>query len=295
MKRFGLFILKLFLIAAFVSLLLEKVYTHTYDTSNPRFKFQYLMGLKNSAVDYIFIGSSRVENGVNPKRIEEKTGKKVLNLGFQAGKINDFKMLLEMIKKLNISYQKIFIQIDYNYNLQGHYSNILKYEVIPFVTQYETLQSYEKRSDTVHQFGIRNIPFYRYMLNSPKLGIREVLAQHLSKKNVMVENQGFVALLGTRSSNEKYLLPDFILKNNQDFYSLNRYCIQNKISVVYYIAPFYKTAQNLDYIEKLKHKVPGIIDCSHVIQNSDYFQDSAHLNYLGAEKFTDFCIDKFRL
>ena len=117
---------------------LDIVYTNIYENAKPRSKFQYFRGLKNTKTNFIFIGSSRVENSIVPSVIERITHKKAINLGFQAAKVKDIYTLLQLIKSYNIKYEKIFIQIDYIYTIDGN-SNILHYEMLPFFRENDIL------------------------------------------------------------------------------------------------------------------------------------------------------------
>lgn len=294
MKKFGFHIFLLFTIIVFLLFTLEALFNGIYSSSNPRFKFQYLVSQKNKNIDYIFIGSSRVENGIIPKLIEHQTGKSVINLGFQAAKLNDINLLLQMLKKLNISNKKIFIQIDYIYNIEDAYSNILQYEIAPFISYDSIIEDYIAKANPQNQFVIKNVPFYKYILNSPKLGVREVFAQIIQKKNKAIIENGFVALDGSQT-NSKYSLPNQINKKNSDFDKIQNYCKKENIEVIYFIAPFYKDSKNLNYIEKLKNKVPNILDLSASINESKYFNDNAHLNREGAKVFTQIVINKMNL
>jgi len=69
MKKFIILIIVTLFTVLIVSLAFDLVYTHTYKNSNPRSKFQYLRSLKNTKINYIFLGSSRVDNGIVPSII----------------------------------------------------------------------------------------------------------------------------------------------------------------------------------------------------------------------------------
>ena len=97
MKKFIRFLLGLFALVFVLLVLLDYTYTTVYQHSTPRNKFQYLFQLKPQKIDYVFLGSSRVENSIIPNEIEKKTNKKAMNLGFQAAKMQDIFTLLQSV------------------------------------------------------------------------------------------------------------------------------------------------------------------------------------------------------
>ena len=141
MKKFSIYIFSGFLAIVMILLVLDLVYTNVYENSYPRTKFQYLRSLKGKKVDYVFLGSSRVENGIIPTVIFQKTGKSAVNLGFQAARLADIYTLLQLIKVYNIQFETIFIQVDYIYNMDGH-SNIFQSEMKPFIRENKIVEAY---------------------------------------------------------------------------------------------------------------------------------------------------------
>ena len=194
MKKFGKHIIGGFLAILIMMLVLDFLYTKIYETSNPRNKFQYLRSLKNKKRDYIFIGSSRVENGIIPALIYNKTGKTSLNLGFQAARLADIFTILQLIKAYNIQYETIFIQVDYIYNMSGH-SNIFQSEMIPFIRE-NTITKQHNDHHSKNPTANYYVPFYRYCQNDLKTGFREVFANLVDKKTNIIPNEGFVAIYG---------------------------------------------------------------------------------------------------
>ena len=264
---------------------LDVAYTKIYETSYPRTKFQYLRSLKNKKVDYIFIGSSRVENGIVPSIVKQKTGKDAVNFGFQAAKLGDIYTLLKLIKEYNLHYEAVLIQVDYIYNIKAGHSNIFEYEMMPFVRDNAITKVY---SDTYSEHPVANyyVPFYRYANNDLKLGFREVFANVVNKKTNIIPNRGYGAKYGS-SAALAGALPDKILDRNAILDSIQSFVKQNKMKVVFYCAPFCKNNQNKDYTAKLKTKIPGLQDFSRVIDDDSMFQNCNHLNDNGAKRFTE--------
>jgi hypothetical protein len=263
---------------------LDVVYTKIYENSYPRTKFQYLRSLKNKKVDYIFLGSSRVENGIVPSVIFNKTNKIAINLGFQAAKLADIYTVLQLIKEYNIHCEKILIQVDYIYNVVDGNSNIFQYEMIPFIRENAITKEYCKsyfESPNANYY----IPFYRYCINDLKIGFREVFANVVDKRTNIVNNGGY----GGRYENSSQLrgsLPDIILDNNIILDNIQSFSKQNNINVLYFCAPFCKNINNIDFISKLKNKIPEFKDFSRAVQDDKMFVNCNHLNDNGAKRFT---------
>ncbi|MFV8342105.1 hypothetical protein [Flavobacterium sp. XS2P39] len=290
MKKFCVYIVGGILVILAMISLLDVVYTKTYETSYPRTKFQYLRSLKNKKVDYIFLGSSRVESGIVPSIIYNKTGKLAVNLGFQAAKLGDIYTSLQLIKAYNIHFEKILIQVDYIYNYTDGNSNIFQYEMTPFLRENSITKQY---FDNYGEDPIANyyIPFYRYCYNDLKLGFREVFANVIHKKNNVLMDKGYGANYGN-TKELRGVLPVAILDSNIILDSIASFSKQNNIEVVYYCAPFCKKIKNIDFIWKLKNKIPELEDFSEAVNDDKMFLNCNHLNDSGAKRFTEILTKK---
>ena len=292
MKKFIVTILS-YLIATFLIMFaLDFGYTKVYENAKPRTKFQYLRSLKNKQFDYIFLGSSRVENGIIPAIIKEKTGKETLNLGFQASKLNDIYTVLQLLKEYNIQGKRIFIQIDYIYNLKGN-SKILQYQMIPFINENEVLNKHFKNNSDDY-FGYNYIPFYRYSRNDLKLNFREVLLNIVEKKTNSMKENGYAPKIGT-TNNHRLTLPKKLDEKNPTFDSIIEYIKKNNIDVTFYCAPFCYHGKNMEFTTKLENKVSNFYDFSRAVSDENLFQNSNHLNHEGAVYFTNIFIDEVLL
>jgi len=290
MKKFSAYIVSGLFALLLVLVVLDVAYTKIYESSTPRSKFQYLRSLKNKKVDYIFIGSSRVENGIVPSVITKKTGKSVVNFGFQAAKLGDIYTLLQLVKEYHIQYETILIQVDYIYNMKQGHSNIFEYEMMPFIRDNAITKNY---SDTYTDQPVGNyyIPFYRYCRNDLKLGFREVFTNLIHKKNNVFKDGGYgakyrnaIAMTGT--------LPYTILKKNAIMDSIQSFVGQNNMKVVFYCAPFCQNNQNKDFTTKLATKIPGFRGFSRAITDDKMFINCNHMNDNGARRFTEIFIEE---
>lgn len=291
MIKFVTRIIGILIIILVVAVALDYVYTSVYKNSRPRTKFQYLRSLKNTKINYIFLGSSRVENGIVPSVIHDKTKKSCVNLGFQASKMGDIYSVLKLLKEYNISSDSIFIQVDYIFNIGGH-SNILPYEMSPFIRDNRETKEYllnfvgENKSNYY-------VPFYRYCTQDAKIGIREVIANLINKKTSVANNKGFSPLQEIENHiNKVEYLPNSIIKKNIYYDKIIEFGKKNKIKVVFFCMPFLSQTLNLNYISKLQTKIPELYDFSKSIDDDEMFVDCYHLNKAGALKFTAIFTEK---
>jgi hypothetical protein len=236
MKKFTAYIIAGILGMLLLMTVLDIVYTKIYETSYPRTKFQYLRSLKNKKIDYVFLGSSRVENGIVPSVIYDRTGKVAVNLGFQAAKLVDIYTILQLVKEYNIHYETLFIQVDYIYNIADGHSNIFEYEMTPFIRENAITKEYSDNF-AAEPFANYYVPFYRFCNNDLKLGFREVFANLIQKRTKVVANRGYVALKGNEVKLEGSL-PDVILDINPILVSIQSFSKKNKMNVVFYCATF---------------------------------------------------------
>jgi hypothetical protein len=294
MISFVKYILKIVLILVISAFALDLFYTNTFEKSLPRTKFQNLRALKNQSIDYVFLGSSRVENSVIPELIKNKTGNEVVNLGFQASKLTDIYLILQLLDEYQIKYKKAFIQVDYIFNIENGFSNVMSYEILPFIHESKLLANHCQLNDKANFWRNKHLPFYRYSITSQKIGLREVFSNLLKKKTPTLENKGYSPLYGHLSGGN-YALPTTIIPHNKYLDSIVKYSSNTKKEVTFFTAPFRISNNDFSFIHKLKTKVPNLKDFSNALPQDNYFQNNSHLNNEGAIAFTNILIEKLKL
>ena len=283
MGKFFKYIGLLVFVVLVILYLLDLLYTNTYTKGLPRNKVSYVLSMKDTSVDYIFLGSSRVDNNIDAAVIESITGKKALNLGIQAAKLNDLFFMLQLLKKQNITTEIVFLQVDYIYNLEGN-SEILKSYLMPYIED-DIIAYYIKERDS-NYYKLKYLPFYRYLMYDYKLGFREHFNTFINKKPSLNLSNGYDAKYGTLSSPLKASLPKTINRENKTIDKINMFAQKNNIKVVYFMAPFCYDTKNKDFSQKLKQKIPGLLDYSQLFTEDNYFYNCSHLNDLGAKEFS---------
>jgi hypothetical protein len=283
MGKFFKYIGLLVIVVIALLYLLELLYSHTYKNGIPRNKVSYVLSMHDKYIDYIFLGSSRVDNNIDASVIASITGKKALNLGIQAAKLDDMYFMLQLLKKQNITAEIVFIQVDYIYNMDGT-SEILKSYLMPYIED-DLIASYIKDRDPDF-YKLKYMPFYKYLVYDYKLGFREHFNTFINKKSSIDFENGYDAKYGSTGSKLQGSLPKTINKINKTISAINQFAKENNIKVVYFMAPFCFDTENRDFSQKLKQKIPGLLDYSQLFSEDTYFYNCSHLNNQGAKEFS---------
>jgi len=295
MKTFVKHILKIVLMLFVCAYMLDFGFTYVYRNSIPRTKFQYLRMQKNKNFDYIFLGSSRVENGVVANLIEEKTGKKTINLALQGSNLSDVYFIQQLLLEYKINCKKVFIQVDEAFYTPNDFSINVKYESMPFINENSIISDFNKLSDKKEFWKNTFLPFYRYNRFSSKIGFREFVASLLNiEKYEFIKDKGYFPLTENFKKNELDFAKPMHKNNFLD--SIIRFNKQNKIDCVFYMAPYkINTKKELSYLKNISNDIPNHYNFSNILQNDIYFKDSYHLNHKGAVAFTNILIEKLKL
>jgi len=279
-----------------VLFLLDILYTYVYNNSFPRNKTQYILSLKEGEkLDYVFLGSSRVENSIVSTEIERLTEKTTINFGTQGARLDDMNVFLRLLIDKKVKIKKLFVQVDYIYNHESS-SDIVRSQALPYIKSNKVINDYLKRVDS-NYFRNCYFPFYRYSTNDYRLGFREFFASLVNKKSKVNFREGFVPLFGVMSENNigGVELPKSILKTNKSITEIDSLCKANEIDVIYFCAPFCSKLKTNGYLDKLKAKISNFKDFSSYVPNDSLFQNCSHLNNQGAQEFTKLLIEDLNL
>jgi hypothetical protein len=160
------------IISLILMLVLDKIYTNGFINGVPRSKIQNMLQLKNSHYDIAFFGSSRIENHIDCNLITEMTGKSCINFGISGGTPGDMLILMKRTQENKVTFNKVFMQVDYNYNSYG-ITDYFKANLVPYIKNPKIRKQLQKYNE---EYTYRNIPFYRYMIFGKVVGLRELVA-----------------------------------------------------------------------------------------------------------------------
>ncbi len=276
--------------------LLDILYTSVYSNSIPRNKTQYVLGLNEAeSIDYVFLGSSRVENTIMSSVIENLTGKRTINLGTQGARLYDMNIFLRLLISKKIKIEQLFVQVDYIYNFESS-SDIVRSQVLPYIRDNDVINNYLSRVDS-NYLKHYYLPFYRYAVNDYRLGFRAFFASTINKASKIDFNDGFVPRHGVMKTSDSngFDLPKTILKSNKSIDEIITLCKTNDIKVTFFCAPFCSQLRANDYLLKLKSKLSSFEDFSGSIKHDSLFENCGHLNKKGAEAFSNIIVNRLNL
>lgn len=284
MIKFIKFILAIALLIISMMFLAAVTYDYVYiNNSTPRNKTQHVIQLENQNFDYVFLGSSRVENHINNNLIKQKLNKDVINLGISGANLSDNLLLLKVFIQNN-KCKELWLQLDYMFNTDNM-SDIVGTDILPYIYSNNIVSNHIKTYNDDYLY-LKYIPFYKYMSSDYKIGFREFYFNLISKKVKYNLKDGFIPKEGNYVNNN-FKLPTHINDQNNSLNEIITICAKEKIKLVLFTAPFSKNTENISYIDSLKSKFPNLKDYSRLFDDNKYFKDKGHLNFEGANLFTE--------
>ncbi|MFD1614966.1 hypothetical protein [Gelatiniphilus marinus] len=282
MKEFLGYIFKILIIAFVVMYVFDKVYSYTFQNGAPRNKIQKILQLKNQHYDYAFLGSSRTENHIDCELVEKLTGKSCINLAISGGTIGDMLILMTIAESKGITFNEVFLQVDYSYNGSG-ISNNFRASLVPYINHKVVKQQLIENGESVFY---NYIPFYRYLKYDKVVGFREFFSVLFNKKPKTDLNVGFAPKTGQGLA-VSGKLPDKFKAENDELTALFRLMEKRNTKMVCFIAPYCKNIENRAFMRTLKSRVPDLKDYISVFDdNPEFFFNCGHLNIEGARAFT---------
>jgi hypothetical protein len=281
MKRFINYLISILIGTIVLLYVADFIYTQVYVHANPRNKLQYILNTKHKNFDIVFMGSSRVANHINTTLFDAISNLKTINLGVEGAGLNDNLLQLKLLVKNN-KISNVFLQVDDNYQSINP-TNIAISEAMPFIRN-EIIKNHLSNYFENYK-KLQYIPFYRYAVNDPKIGFREVFFSILNKKPKTNPSIGFTPKFGSKLPFVENSFPKQIRNNNVVLNEIIEICQQNNIQLITFIAPYCSKTKNSSYIKQLKVKLPNLIDLS-IGYNDSLFFNCGHLNNIGANIFT---------
>lgn len=283
MYKFVKYIGWVFLITTIMLICIDELYTKVFTDSPDSTRLGYVKSQQEKHFNYAFVGSSRVVNHIVPDVFEKELHSTAVNFGVMDARPKDIVTLVKLMDYWGITYDTLFVQLDYYYNSLGR-SNFMYYEMLPFIDNpviepyYNTEKSY---------FSLQFIPFYRYMVNDSKLGLRSFVKEIFIEESKLTKSQGFVPLNGYGNPWERVLPNKLINEGNQYVDELIHLSKKKHLNIKFFVAPFRYDVKNVFFIDSLKKRMPGLLDFSKDIKDPKYFKNGYHLNKEGANMFSE--------
>ena len=297
------FILSVFVLDRTLNILFEKfIFSKTYSGESGG-NLNYLIQKKNN-ISFLIAGSSRAKNMINPDSLSIFTG-----IGYNAG-VNGvggvlyMNVLFELLLNKKIKPQNIILQTDVrDFSMKrsnGNRAEITR--LYPFIEDSKILQQYSKELGYEETLKLKlklyrfNGKFYNILINR-------------FKNNDVNNSNGFNALTGKMSlMNESESIDDLNQFDSLKINALNniiKICEANKIRLFIVFPPRFKNSfseeKHLnDLLSRLNYKeeccVFDMIDIHKFpeLQSDSNWKDEAHLNVIGANKFTGYLKDSIQ-
>jgi len=273
------------LFTLFIAILLDVTYSVIYlKTPANRSIVQIALFTKNQHFDYIVLGSSRSNHTVNTPLIDKTLRLNGFNFSYPGVKSDEILSLLKILIKNKNSINKVFIQIDNLHNTfdQSLPDSFALQAFLPFIYHQDIWKHYYQYSKLRPYLFI---PFYRYAMNRPSIGEREVLMTLMKRKGE--HKKGYIPLKAPKiyRSNMQAKYPKPLMRHNKNFAKLIELCKKYHIDYHFFTAPLYRfdNSVNQPFHEIFKEKYT---DFSTTIQGDTCFRDADHLNFRGADQFT---------
>lgn len=287
MKRFLQYIFGIFGLTLLLAILLDFTYTSIHSNATIRNKFQQILKNDQSEWDYIFLGSSRTANHIDAPLIEKLTGKKVHNYGIEGALLKDSELQLKLLIYKKVKIKKVFLQVDQTF--ENTKTTMLATSLaLPFI--HNPVIATHLKEDVDDFNALYYIPLYRYLTAEHTIGLREVILKAAGKSSKSIDLNGYLPKEGQQSY-EEYILPKNTALSNKSIENIQKLCRDNNIELVLFTAPICPLVKNIEYINNLKKRLPGLLDFSQSIAEEKYYYDCSHLNRKGAEKFTRMLLD----
>jgi len=290
MRKFLKYILKITFSLLVLMVLLDVIYTTVIENSIPRNKIRYAMSIKNKHYDALFLGSSRVQNSIVTSKFKSNNIK-VLNMGLEGADLGDNWLMLYFLKNNNVTFDKVFVQLDYLYNSTGNQMTERSLSNLLPLIRDDKIASLLKVNDKEFKKNYY-IPFYRYAMNSYSIGFREFVSSVMQKKPRISFEDGYTPLFGT-SELKEVSLPKKIISYSDSYNKIDKLCLEMNIKPIYFIAPYCSKLIDNGFVNKLDSVVDNFYDYSRVIKEDKSFKDPMHLNDKGARKFSQIILEDF--
>ena len=257
-------------------------------------KYHWVCHKKNVTADYVFVGSSRVELGIDPRIIDEVTGGTSINLGVSGGGAADQYLLLKKFLDSNEA-SCVLLQLDY-ITLSDYFSYPFRdYVWLSYDTD-AAIRSALIDYRGVTKYGLwKAIPFLRFMEFSSQYIL------YLDHRPPI--DSPFDEAMGAQrretpfpgSEDDSYVQfheSDLAVKYIRLIVEL---CRKKHVRLIAFEAPFPKKIEQKANREGSDARINDIVAESNLTlwdfsrdfyDHDDYFYDKHHMNSLGVDAFS---------
>ncbi len=283
MKRFLIYITKIFIVTILVAVVLDGIYTAIFLQTKNRGKIEDVINSKPKKYDVIFLGSSRANNHFVAKMFEDK-GLKSFNYGMSGGHLFEASLLLKLMIERKYEIKNVILEADLNLSSQ-HEAEGISALYLPYIHNSETIKRHFSSEENFNE--LYYIPFYRYIKYDTKIGFREAFFAAIHKKTNQLDNLGYHPLEKHKNGNMKNNIANLKpLPHNKYYEEIKNICKANNIKFIPVMTPMCENVVGMNYFDKVKKAYPEIHNYENVVVENKYFSSCGHMTDEGAKMFT---------
>lgn len=283
MKRFLIYITKIFVITILVAVVLDGIYTAIFLQTKNRGKIEDVYNSKPKKFDVVFLGSSRANNHFVGQMFDDK-GLKSFNYGMSGGHLFEASLLLKLMIERKYAIKNVILEADLNLANEEEAEGISAL-FLPYIHNSETIKEHFSKEENFME--LYYIPFYRYIKYGTKIGFRETFFAAINKKTNQLDNLGYHPLEKHKNGNMKNNIANLKpLPHNKYYEEIKSICKANNINFIAVMTPMCENVVGMNYFDKVKKAYPEIHNYENVVIEDKYFSSCGHMTDEGAKMFT---------
>ncbi|MBE8727790.1 hypothetical protein [Flavobacterium hungaricum] len=290
MKKFLLYIAKVFVIIVLCAVLLDGLYTYVYMKSQNRGKVENVINSKAQNFDVIILGSSRANNHFVSQMFEDK-GLKTFNYGMSGGHLFEASLMLKLMIERNYKIKNVILEADLNLSNDREAEGIASL-FLPYIHNSQVIKDHFESQKNFKE--LYYIPFYRFIKYETKIGVRETFFTAIGKKTNALDNLGFYPLEKHKNGNMKNNIVNLNpLPHNKYYEEIKTICKENNINFIAVMTPMCENVIGMNYFDKVQKAYPEIHNYENAVVENKYFSSCGHMTSDGAKKFTARILNDF--
>ncbi|MFB9077330.1 hypothetical protein ACFFLS_02220 [Flavobacterium procerum] len=290
MKKFLLYIVKIFIVVALIAVFLDGLYTYIFMHSKNRGKIESVVNSDAQNYDLVILGSSRANNHFVPQMFQDK-GIKTFNYGISGGHLFEASLMLKLMIERKYEIKNVILEADLNLS-NDKQSEGVSAKFLPFIHNSEVVKKHFKEEKDFNE--LYYIPFYRYIKYDSKIGFREMFKIVKNEETNAMDNLGFYPLKKHKNGNMKNNIVNLNpLPHNKYYEEIKAICQKNKINFIAIMTPMCENVVGMNYFDKVKKAYPEIHNYENAVIENKYFSSCGHMTDDGARKFSAIILKDF--
>jgi len=283
MKRFLIYIAKIFVVAILVAVVLDGIYTAVFLHSKNRGKIEKVVNSEPEKFDLVILGSSRANNHFVAQMFQDK-GIKTFNYGMSGGHLFEASLMLKLMIEKKYNIKNLILEADLNLSNDKESEGVAA-KFLPYIHNSSVIKDHFASQENFKE--LYYIPFYRYIKYDGKIGFREICQIIENKKTNSLDNLGYYPLQKHKNGNMKNNIANLKpLSHNKYYEEIKSICKANKINFIPVMTPMCENVVGMNYFDKVKKAYPEIHNYENVVTEDKYFSSCGHMTDQGAKIFT---------